>query len=376
MKIMRLSNGLGNAMFQYATYLQLKKMYPREKVYVDTIWYDYTGVPYELDQIFHLNTDKIDFHKLLAQKHGISFEERLEELRYWKKEGYSSWIEVGSSMEYLSFIELPQLYLPYAKDLRIQSSQKVTIYEWRDAFIKNHALTAYDFLTSRGKTGCWIRKHCDNIVTKYLLAGIKPTRRKKIISDILKGKKPDLTEYPSLEGLRQKGNVYFNMYGAPSHTIGIEEELYAAFVFPELISEETINMAKLICDTESVAIHARCGDSGIFLKDVIKRNYYKKAVFYLKKKTNQKLTFFIFSDDLDWCKQNVHLLGVDCKSDEVHFVQKGDDDENYRDMQLISMCKHAVIPNSTFSWWGCFLNKNPQKIIITPYGTLSGTISL
>lgn len=384
MKIMRLASGLGNSMFQYAAYLQLKRLYPKEEIYVDTIWYDYTGYPYELDRIFHLNTDAIDFHKILAQKRGIDFEEKLEELRFWKNFGYSSWSEIVKKVykdknyifAQMSFIELPQLYLPYIDELQIQSAMKLTVRELCDKFPD---ITEYDLLNYRGKLVNQITNRIDSIAVKYLLAWLMPSKRKKIIRDLSNGKKPDLTDYPAIDSLKQTGNVYYNEYGHPDNTIGVKQQLYKAFTFPELNSKDLMDWAEIIKETESVAIHARVGGFentfGIFMEGLLKRNYYKKAISYLRKKINKKVAFFVFSDDLDWCKENVQLFGIDCKVDEVHFVRGGVGDESYRDMQLISMCKHAVIPNSTFSWWGGYLNANPQKIIITPYGTLRGTTS-
>lgn len=228
MKIMRLASGLGNSMFQYATYLQLKKMYPREKIYVDTIWYDYTGYPYELDEIFHLNTDKIDFHKLLERKYGIEFEKELEKLKFWKDFGYSSFIEMVKAAEkqgnhiisQMSFIELPQLYLPYVNGLSIESQMQLTIRELKNNFPN---FTEHDLLNYKGKIVGQVEKNCDNVAVKYLVALLMKTKRKKIINDVLHMKKPDLTGYPSLETLKREGYVYFNNYGGYSSTIGVND---------------------------------------------------------------------------------------------------------------------------------------------------------
>lgn len=69
--------------------------------------------------------------------------------------------------------------------------------------------------------------------------------------------------------------------------------------------------------------------------------------------------FFIFSNDIEWCKKNIqlpHSYYVNCN--------KGKD--SWQDMFLMSKCKHNIIANSTFSWWGAYLNENPQKIVISP----------
>jgi hypothetical protein len=71
--------------------------------------------------------------------------------------------------------------------------------------------------------------------------------------------------------------------------------------------------------------------------------------------------FYIFSDDMDWVKENLFF------DFPVTYVT-----ENYKrgksceDLYLMSLCKHNIIANSTFSWWGAWLNPNPQKVVITP----------
>ena len=69
--------------------------------------------------------------------------------------------------------------------------------------------------------------------------------------------------------------------------------------------------------------------------------------------------FFIFSNDIEWCQENIKL-------ENSYYVDWNTGENSYKDMQLMSLCKHNIIPNSTFSWWGAWLNKNPNKIVIAP----------
>jgi len=120
------------------------------------------------------------------------------------------------------------------------------------------------------------------------------------------------------------------------------------------------NKAKKYLDlinNNSVSIHIRRGDY-LKLKDIYyicDLDYYNKAIEFILKKIKNP-TFFIFSDDINWCKKNLNLKNV-------VFVESTTDID---DLFLMKSCKHNVIANSTFSWWGAWLNENRDKIVITP----------
>lgn len=69
--------------------------------------------------------------------------------------------------------------------------------------------------------------------------------------------------------------------------------------------------------------------------------------------------FFVFSDDPEWCKTNL-------KIENAKYITWNSGSEAYRDMQLMSLCKHNIIANSSFSWWAAYLNDNLKKIVISP----------
>jgi hypothetical protein len=125
------------------------------------------------------------------------------------------------------------------------------------------------------------------------------------------------------------------------------------------------SLKRKIQQSNSVSIHIRRGDylsKKLFEKDItLPINYYKISIDYIKKKIPNPI-FFIFSDDIMWVK---NVLKKELPF--IHIV----DNSKYKnspkiDFFLMSICKHNIIANSTYSWWAAWLNKNKSKIIIAP----------
>jgi hypothetical protein len=118
-----------------------------------------------------------------------------------------------------------------------------------------------------------------------------------------------------------------------------------------------------INQTNSVSIHVRRGD---FLNadninlfgDVCTKAYFDKAIALIKSKVANPY-FFVFSNDLEWVKENLVI-------DNVTYVACNSGKDSWKDMCLMSLCKHNIIANSTFSWWGAWLNRNSDKIVVSP----------
>ncbi len=84
------------------------------------------------------------------------------------------------------------------------------------------------------------------------------------------------------------------------------------------------------------------------------REYVEKAMSYF----SSDALFIVFSDDINWCKENLRDLAPN-----MYFVEG---EEYHNDFYFMSLCDHNIIANSTFSWWSAYLNKNPHKIVIAP----------
>lgn len=154
---------------------------------------------------------------------------------------------------------------------------------------------------------------------------------------------------------------YYGYWQSEKYFKDIETKVRKSFSFKlKLISNKNLSLAKTIRGTNSVSIHVRRGDYLMEIGwDTCNLEYYNKAIKYIEQ-ILPHCTFYVFSDDILWCMKNL--------TNKYNFIyvdwNKGND--SWQDMYLMSQCKHNIIANSTFSWWGAWLNNNPQKIVITP----------
>ncbi|MBE5962365.1 MAG: alpha-1,2-fucosyltransferase [Lachnospiraceae bacterium] len=141
----------------------------------------------------------------------------------------------------------------------------------------------------------------------------------------------------------------------------VKGQVRKAFEFPKITDEKNLSTLEQMRNSESVGIHVRRGNYLELSRytNLGEIGYYDRALQYMNEHLS-KPRYFIFSNDIEWCKKNLKV-----GSDAV-FVTWNVDENSYIDMQLMSCCKHNIIANSTFSWWGAWLNKNPNKIVLAP----------
>lgn len=141
----------------------------------------------------------------------------------------------------------------------------------------------------------------------------------------------------------------------------ISGEIKRLFTFPNFDESKNLELLQILKKENAVALHVRRGDFLNSSKFVClgSTDYYQKAIEYIRKTVNAPL-FVILSDDIDWCKKNLEIY------ENKVYVDWNNGDKSFRDMQIMTECKHCVIANSSFSWWGAWLNKNPESIIIAP----------
>lgn len=165
--------------------------------------------------------------------------------------------------------------------------------------------------------------------------------------------------------LNIKNNSHLEGYWASEKYFkDIENIIRKDFTFKDKPDEVNQQMVGRIKNCDSVSIHIRRGDY-VFDEKTNKYHGFCDLDYYLRAitlvtKTVKNPQFFVFSDDIKWAKQNLHPKFPCTYVD--HNVGKKD----YEDMHLMSLCKHNIIANSSFSWWGAWLNQNPGKIVIAP----------
>lgn len=157
---------------------------------------------------------------------------------------------------------------------------------------------------------------------------------------------------------------YTGCYQNEKYFKAIEEIIRKEFVFPKFDENDEHNLSaaeKIASCNNPVFIHVRRGDYINLGWNIASTDYYKKACDYMKKNVPDA-EFFVFSDDIDFIK-NEFDIGYPFKIIEnVNFANGVD----YKDMQLMTYFKHAIIANSSFSWWGAWLMQNKNKIVLAP----------
>jgi hypothetical protein len=119
-----------------------------------------------------------------------------------------------------------------------------------------------------------------------------------------------------------------------------------------------------IITTESVSVHVRRGDyvtqkAASKMHGACSLEYYGAAIQEVEKRITHPY-FYVFSDDSNWAKMNLSFPGP------TVFVDHNSDATAFQDLRLMSQCRHHVIANSSFSWWGAWLNPKKDKLVIGP----------
>lgn len=163
----------------------------------------------------------------------------------------------------------------------------------------------------------------------------------------------------------QENPVYLRGYWqSEKYFKSIRDKLVIEFLPKNPISSYSQGILEKIRSSNcSISLHVRRGDYLLTqnqkIHGVCSLKYYESAITFMEKSFEHP-TFFVFSDDIEWAKNNLIF------NSSVVWVDGNDSSRNFEDIYLMSCCMHNVIANSSFSWWGAWLNSNANKKVIAP----------
>jgi len=142
------------------------------------------------------------------------------------------------------------------------------------------------------------------------------------------------------------------------------ERIRADFTFPAPADDRNADLLKKIRETPSaVSVHVRRGDYASDAKTnayhgLMGVDHYRRACAVIREAVDSP-EYFVFSDDPAWCRGNLELEGAT-------FVDWNTGPTSWEDMRLMSTCRHHILANSSFSWWGAWLNPSEDKVVVAP----------
>ena len=144
-------------------------------------------------------------------------------------------------------------------------------------------------------------------------------------------------------------------FQSPKYFDKYREEIQKEFSLKDKLDSE---MYHKISSNNSCCVHIRRGDYTVATNHLVCTiDYYKQAMKLMKEKVGD-IKFYIFSDDINWVKENIKF------DYDVEYVEENN--PNYIELGLMSSCKHFILSNSSFSFWAQYLAKNDNKVVIAP----------
>lgn len=160
--------------------------------------------------------------------------------------------------------------------------------------------------------------------------------------------------------------LYFKgFYQSERFFADIKDDVREAFTFDKRnANERSLRLLEQIgSDVNAVSLHIRRGDYLLpkhweTTGSICQLPYYQNAIAEMNQRMNHP-SYYVFSDDIPWVRENLLL-------ENVVYVDWNKGEDSWQDMMLMSCCRHHIICNSTFSWWGAWLNPREDKIVIAP----------
>lgn len=237
----------------------------------------------------------------------------------------------------------------FFRELKMKHPLRLYIWDINNCNSHHHGFELFKIFSIKSK---W-RAFSFNIIYKFF---------PKIIRNSIVVEQPHSSKfYPELFRITRSRNIlYKGFWQSESYFSNSISFIEKQFKFNEcLLNEKTYCAAAEISNKETVSIHVRRGDYLVeSWGNICDLTYYNKAIHLILERYPHAL-FVFFSDDIDWVKAKFNNLNA-------MYIDWNTGNDSWQDMYLISQCKHNIIANSTFSWWGAWLNRNPEKIVISP----------
>ena len=334
-------------MLDYCEYLALRHAQPTEVCYIETLTFDIPECDeifshwygYELERVFGIKAPNIK--ELFTDEQWDNIFMNIKKSRFWIKNW--NWPVYFCEAFRLEGLELNNTRGDFEKETLTAA--------WFRKMCQSDLYNKAPIV--------WLRKLYQSPLYDYAIRTYKSQNQDKYMKS-----DADMLFYKGTEDALTGHRLSFQKRNNKIELI--DREIRQTFIFPELAEEKNRSFSDYIKSHESVAIHVRRGDMLRFNSRYYITGYFKRAVKYIKDKIqNPVFVFFCDPKSDEYCRKNLNIFFLN-PQDTIHFVNWNTGEESYRDMQLMSLCKHNIITNSSFGWWGAYLNENPNKITISP----------
>lgn len=350
MKIVHIEGGLGNQMACFAVYVATQEANPGEEIYVDTFIYDIKEAHstismwngYELERVFGLKLPDIRTKFTIEQTREQI--QTMRESEFWNHNwSYDiAFIDMMSKYGY----HLNNAYGNIGEPTKTQTGFNLNI----EAVIKR-IFRKFGSRAATNRFGYELKRFLH-----YLVSITYNSRGDYLLQ------KRDGDYFYNITLDFMKSNYLHKKIGM---------KVRGSLLFKIPMDEDNNRYLRIIKRSNSISIHVRRTDYLQFNEDCYKYGYFPKCVKFMKRHICDPV-FFLFSDDLEWCKKHLLEIGL-TPDDNIYYIDINTGKSSYRDMQLMASCKHNITTKSSFGWWASFLNSNPEKITCCQMGEYIST---
>lgn len=344
MIVLHMDSGLGNQMLDYAEYLAARKSNPGQQVYIEDAYYSlpdgdagmfahWNG--YELERVFGIKAPFI--RDRIGSEAWSRVVQKVRDSEYWKGRWYDYAPITTKTLNDEGFA-----LVNVQKNSRreVQSNEEV-----------HHSAA---------------RKLLSRFFTTYPGYQMKRIARGALENSLIEKETAKYDVFQKYDGDVYGGHslcLKFKGFGIEK----IDSEIRRSFTFPEITDGKNQEVLHEISAENAVAIHARRSDMLFLNGYCYQYGFFRRSVRYIRRHTENPV-FYFFTDELSrgWCEQHPEIFGLDFQNDPVRFVTWNSGLNSFRDMQLMAQCHHNIFTESSFGFWGAYLNQHEDKITCAP----------